>query len=554
MQTNPPVLRNDQSVKLSVTVKSQLERKYDDDALKKIKKAVEDWKKADADRGIQTVHVEVDNSEDEIMKEKKVTLVSGELTPGKIKEAIDALWKKVTPTPDYLVLFGGHDIVPMFEVTNPTYLWEDEDNDKTVLTDNPYASSAPFSEDDQKSYEIPDRVVGRIPDMVSAPGDTGRNGDPAWFVDYLEATRKWESKPKSFYKERYVICTEEAKEAGIQCIQKAFEPPTLPPLVCPPDSDISVPPQRLMAGLHMIKCHGNKKEGKFLGFEEFDETKDKPYAAISSATLRQLQRLESSTVVAAMCCYGAQIFSPSDPKAKSAGEWPIASAYLRKGAAGFLGSTMKAWVGLDEMSAADWIVTDYLRRVLEGASIGRALLESKQDNPGYKYERGRVLGPEEEKTVIEYILLGDPSIHPVISGPDSANLLAVQERRQRRVARALVGAGMRDLLPTRLPATAEEKGWAQQVYNSELAQAAIKKLKGFKIESKTVRVQRLETQFPDSPATVTDPNAVKRRESLEYYWSGKRDRGESQDKQLCLLKVETDREGKPWRASVIHTS
>ena len=44
---------------------------------------------------------------------------------------------------------------------------------------------------------------------------------------------------------------------------------------------------------------------------------------------------------------------------------------------------MMAWVGLDEMSAADWIVTDYLRRVLEGASIGRAFLESKQDNPGY---------------------------------------------------------------------------------------------------------------------------------------------------------------------------
>ncbi len=61
----------------------------------------------------------------------------------------------------------------------------------------------------------------------------------------------------------------------------------------------------------------------------------------------------------------------------------MASTYLRKGAVGFVGSTMMAWVGLDEMSAADWIVTDYLRRVLEGASIGRALLESKQDNPGY---------------------------------------------------------------------------------------------------------------------------------------------------------------------------
>jgi len=48
----------------------------------------------------------------------------------------------------------------------------------------------------------------------------------------------------------------------------------------------------------------------------------------------------------------------------------------------YVGSTKKAWVGLDDMRGADWIVTDYLGRVLEGASIGRAFLESKQDNPG----------------------------------------------------------------------------------------------------------------------------------------------------------------------------
>jgi hypothetical protein len=546
MPTDPLTPQNDQSVKLSVTVKSQLERKYNDAALEKIRAEIGRWKKADADRGIRTVHVEVDNSEDETMKEQVLEPVSGDATPEKIKQVIDLLWDKLTP--DYLVLFGGHDIIPMFEVTNPTYLWEDEDNDKTVLTDNPYASSAPFSKDDENSYQVPDRVIGRIPDMVSAAGDNGRNGDPEWFVEYLKTARNWESKSKSFYKEHYVICTGEAKEAGMQCVYKAFEPPTLPPLICPPDSDDSARGrQQLSAPLHMIKCHGNKNDATFWGFE--DESKDKPHAAITSATLRQLPYSEGSTVVAAMCCYGAQIFSPKD-----ADTWPLASTYLRKGALGFVGSTMKAWVGLEDMSAADWIVADYLRRVLEGASIGRAFLESKQDNPGYHYTRGHVLGPEEKKTVIEYILLGDPSIHPVSSVPDCANELAIQERRQRRVARALIGAGMRNLLPTRYNVTAEEKDKATEVFTSKLAQDAIKNLKGFNIRPTAVRVHRLDTRFPESPETARDRSAVKSRQSLEFYWHGKRDRGGEQDKQLCLLKVETDLQRRPWRASVLCTS
>ena len=246
------------------------------------------------------------------------------------------------------------------------------------------ASFAAFSKDDRNSYEVVDRVIGRIPDTVSKPGDTDHKGDPVWFVDYLETARKWKSKAKSFYKDQYVICTDEAKDAGIKCVQQAFPAATFPPLICPPDSDtLPRTRHRLSAGAHMIKCHGNKKDATFWGFEKLDENKDKPCQAITSATLRHLPQLKRPTVVATMCCYGAQIFSPNDSHAKKRGQWPLASTYLRKGAVGFVGSTMMAWVGLDEMSAADWIVTDYLRRVLEGASIGRALLESKQDNPGY---------------------------------------------------------------------------------------------------------------------------------------------------------------------------
>jgi hypothetical protein len=293
----------------------------------------------------------------------------------------------------------------------------------------------------------------------------------------------------------------------------------------------------------MIKCHGSKGNATFWGFLESDENKENPFPAITSATLKE--RLKPGTVVATMCCYGAQIFSPKDDDT-----WPLASTYLRKGALGYVGSTMKAWVGLGNMNGADWIVTAYLKSVLEGESMGFALLKSKQDYHRHDGIRGRVIDVEGEKTLIEYILLGDPSIHPASSSQSSVGTLAVQEREQRRVAGAMMAAGIRKLLPTRSRATYEEEAKASEVYASDVAKDAMKNLRGFAFEPEAVRVQRVATQFRDSQETTRGP--IQRRQSLEYYWSGRRVRGEHN--QLCLLRVETDLEGKPWRASVMHTS
>jgi hypothetical protein len=73
--------------------------------------------------------------------------------------------------------------VPCFVVANPSYD-PSGDDDKVVPTDNPYASSGPFRASRRGSYLVPDRVVGRIPDML-------QDGDPAWFVDYLATASVW---------------------------------------------------------------------------------------------------------------------------------------------------------------------------------------------------------------------------------------------------------------------------------------------------------------------------------------------------------------------------
>ena len=524
------------TVKLSVTVKCHLERKYDAAALKQINTAIKSWIKADANRGIHTVHVAVDDSA--AMRTRGVRPVSGKATPRKIKRAVDDLWKRLAP--DYLVLFGGADIVPMFDVVNPSHHRKGDDQEK-VPTDNPYASSLHFLSSKRRSYLVPDRVIGRIPDMVS---DT----DPSWLVDYLATATSWRSKPASFYREAYAICCFRWRRAGVKCMRYIAKPLSHL-LTSPPTRDIWTSARnRLSARLHMIKCHGSQLDAKFYG-----QKWNRYPTAVTSPTLRA--RLKPATVVATTCCYGAQIFSPADPAASNPGEWPLASTYLRKGALGFVGPTMIAWVGDSKIDYADWIVAGYLKSILEGASIGRAFLQSKQDYLRWIHQEGHVADLADEKTLVEYILLGDPSIHPVKSVMRPEIALAAEERRQRRVARTMLATGIREFLPTRSHATPAEHAMAKEVFinaRSVIAKDAIGKRKEFEIKPTTVRVERVDTRLPASRERSRGPRVIQKRQSLEYYWSERR--VHDGHKQIRLLKAETDQKGNLWRTAVIHSS
>ena len=89
----------------------------------------------------------------------------------------------------------------------------------------------------------------------------------------------------------------------------------------------------------------------------------------------------------------------------------MASAYLRKGALGFVGSTMSAPYHPERMNWSDWIVSAYLKNVLKGSSIGRAFLDCKVHFAWWLVKENAPSAAD-EKTLIGFVLLGDPSIHP----------------------------------------------------------------------------------------------------------------------------------------------
>jgi hypothetical protein len=111
------------------------------------------------------------------------------------------------------------------------------------------------------------------------------------------------------------------------------------------------------------------------------------------------------TVVAAECCYGAQLYDPSIAR----GDVGICNRYLARGAVGFFGSSTIAYGPSEGNGSADLICQFFMLRVLAGASLGRAAIEARQ-----KFSlQATHLDPTDLKTLAQFNLLGDPSVTPV---------------------------------------------------------------------------------------------------------------------------------------------
>jgi hypothetical protein len=76
---------------------------------------------------------------------------------------------------------------------------------------------------------------------------------------------------------------------------------------------------------------------------------------------------------------------------------------------GFWGSSTIAYGPADTNDYADLICQYFLREVLNGASLGRACLQARQNY----LQQVAPLDPVDLRTIAQFNLIGDPSIHPV---------------------------------------------------------------------------------------------------------------------------------------------
>jgi hypothetical protein len=395
--------------KILVTNCSALSTKYGRDGIRSVLDAVKELVAADRDRGLTTRLVDISNLA--TMKNFKGAAVTASQSERQCKGAVDAIYASLKP--DYLVLLGGPDIIPHVILNNPAV----GDGDKNVPSDLPYASNGPFARN-AATFAAVTRVVGRVPGITGAK-------DPAFLIKQLKAAAGFKTLKRANYLDHFAISAEVWNKSTEDSASNIFGSRAIK--LCPPTASPGV--SKLLSPLcHFINCHGAEVDPTFYG----QRGNRYPTAMTSDDVAKSVKR---NALVAAECCYGAQLYDPE----VADGKWSIANTYLGCGAIGFLGSTTIAYGPAEGNGSADLLTQYFLIDVLDGASLGRAWLQARQ-----KFVLGEKMeDPINLKTLAQFILLADPSLQPCrLEGRAAANAKGADHATARETRRlALVAAG-----------------------------------------------------------------------------------------------------------------
>ena len=375
--------------KVIISNRAALQNKYGKPGFQKIHAAVKKLIAADKKRNLNSALVFVDDVP--AMKKMKSKAVKDSTDPEQYKDAIDNIYNQLHP--DYILLLGAQDIIPhcRFRIPIP------DDDDNYVGSDVPYACDAPFSRN-AGDFIAPGRVLGRLPDIT---GET----DPSYLIGLIQNSIKWKPLKLSAYKKYFSLSVKWWKKSTATSLKNIFEnnsklklaPPTLGPYTKP----------ELATLMHFFNCHGGLRTSEFYG--QTSENSDNYPVCFESEMLEG--KVSYGTVTAAECCYGALLYNPSRPTKIHR---PISNTYLQNGAVAFVGSTTAAYGPSHGQGGADYITQYFLIAIQKGASSGRAFLEAQQRF----VEKGDVkMDPTDLKTIIQFLLLGDPSLTPVEDQP-----------------------------------------------------------------------------------------------------------------------------------------
>lgn len=372
--------------KLLLSHRGALQAKYQAAGFKKVEAALKALVKADAKRGLTSQVIYLDDALALKPLGAKAMTKAGDARQA--KAAIDALYAALAP--HYLVLIGAPDVLPMVPLTNPAYS-ADGDADRTVPSDLPYACAAKYSVR-ASQFLGPTRVVGRIPDL---PGATV----PALLLKLLKGAATAKPLPQAEYQGYFGLSAEVWDKSTALSLRNTFGSEAA--MHSSPPSGPTWSGDELAPRLHFINCHGADRDDGYYG-QSVQDPSQYPRAHHAPLLVGQVR---PGTVVAAECCYGAQLY---DPKLGNNTQG-IALTYLEQGAAAVFGSTTIAYGPSEGNGAADLITQYFLQKVLAGASLGRAVLEARLQFAGQRTH----LDPYDLKTLVQFYLLGDPSLQPV---------------------------------------------------------------------------------------------------------------------------------------------
>ena len=299
-----------------------------------------------------------------------------------------------------LVLIGGDDLIPFHRLPNPL-----PDGDEAVLSDNLYAS-------DDAGYLLPQRIVARIPE--------GAGADPALLLALLDQMLDWHTGRVSYSSigglrvplfgiragaaPAHALAplgySAEVWRATSRAVLDALDPEA--PLYSSPPLDADTLETAALLDHHLLylNLHGAAGLPNWYG---------QPAAAEQAARLPVALRPEqlagsrsTGGLLISEACYGLDL----------AGRTPANSIPLRallEGTRACVGATVNAYGGITPpLLGADLLCQRLLTHLARGAPVGEALYQARLEFAQTMYRRQGYLDDVDIKTLIEFVLLGDP--------------------------------------------------------------------------------------------------------------------------------------------------
>jgi len=266
---------------------------------------------------------------------------------------------------DYLLLLGGDRVIPFFRLTNPC-----DDGDEAVLSDSPYASR-------DEDFLIPERCCARIPDNHSA--------------DFIVRNFRKSSRPT---KKAFGITALSWKEASVNVyrqIGKVRDLKTSPPIVDETFKSAWLEHKDFL----YFNLHGSKISPNWYG----QNRNSYPVA------LRPTNIVNADGVVVSEACYGAYVIN------KSVRDSNCLKFLDQASVLGFCGSTTIAYgPPTPPSSEADLLVKYLFEYLQQGLTLGQSFKNAKIDFARKSLRRFGFLDDDDQKTLLQFVLFGDPTL------------------------------------------------------------------------------------------------------------------------------------------------
>lgn len=332
--------------------------------------------------------------------------------PWKLKLALmdlDQVLSKKGSMIGSLLIVGGHDVVPFHKLPNPT-----DDLDQEVLSDNPYGTQ-------DGNYFVTEWPVGRL------PGESGN--DAGLLLSQLrnvieyhknqnqnQTERKNLMSPLTWFKLlrslfKNVLINTGSSNFGLSASVwrnsslAAFQPIGNGDemLISPPEISGSFEEKRITeAPLGYYNLHGLVDSSDWYGQKDPSDNYPGPDYPVALSPKNLKRNGKAPKVVYSEACYGGHIFNKTEDQS-------LALKFISLGSLAFVGSTCVAYGSVNEpLVGADLQGSLFWQYIREGKPAGEALMRARIELVSRMESRQGFLDGEDQKTLISFVLFGDP--------------------------------------------------------------------------------------------------------------------------------------------------